>query len=47
MIYKIIAKAIAKKLKNVLNFVIDEEQSGFVPNRFITDNAMITFEVFH
>lgn len=34
-------------LQKVMNSIIDEAQSAFLPGRLITDNAIIAFEVFY
>ena len=47
MIYKIIYKVLANRLKKVLAVVIDEAQSAFVPVRFIMDNVLVVFETMH
>ena len=41
VIYRIIAKSIANRLKLVLNSVISPSHSAFVPNKLITDNIII------
>ena len=47
VIYKIIYKVLANRLKKVLAVVIDEAQSAFVPVRFIMDNVLVVFETMH
>lgn len=43
--YKIIALILAKRLKSVLNSVIDETQSGFLPNRHISNNIRLVLDI--
>jgi hypothetical protein len=47
VIYKVIAKCIANRLRPILNEIISPEQSAFIPGRMITDNALIAFECIH
>ena len=47
VVYKIVAKVLANRLKLVLDKCISNSQSDFVPGRSILDNAMAATEIIH
>ncbi|XP_074301413.1 uncharacterized protein LOC141632800 [Silene latifolia] len=47
VIYKLVSKVLANRLKLFLGDIVSENQSAFTPGRFISDNVLIGFELFH
>uniref|UniRef100_A0A803PV21 Reverse transcriptase n=1 Tax=Cannabis sativa TaxID=3483 RepID=A0A803PV21_CANSA len=47
VIYKVISKVLANRIKGILPSVISENQSAFLEGRLISDNIMISFEIMH
>lgn len=41
LLYKIISKILANRLKQYLSFLVDEEQTGFIAGRRILDNILV------
>lgn len=47
IIYKIVSKVIATRLKPLLPLIIFPEKSGYVEGRQITDGTILTHEIIH
>ena len=47
VVYKVISKLLANRLKLFLSEIISPNQSAFVPRRLITDNFLVAFESYH
>lgn len=47
VVYKIMSKVLASKLKRVLPRIISPNQSTFVTERHITDNILVAYETLH
>ena len=47
VVYKLISKTLANRLKALLTHIVTENQSAFTSDRLITDNMIVAFELMH
>lgn len=47
VLVKIITKVLANRMKTMLDGVVAENQSAFIPGRLIKDNIMVGYEMIH
>lgn len=47
VVYQIISKVIANRVKKINDSIIFDTQSAFIPGRLITDNIMVAYELMH
>lgn len=45
--YKILTKLLAKRLQTVMQSIVDDDQSGYIKDRFIGENIITTANVMH
>lgn len=47
VLFEVIIKVLANRLKRIMDSIISDTQSAFIPGRLITDNIMIAHDLMH
>lgn len=47
VMYKVISKVLANRFKSIIDAIISDTQSAFIPGRFISNNIMIAHELMY
>ena len=47
VVYKLVSRTITNRFSSILDEVIGDQQSAFIPGRLITDNVLLCFETMH
>ena len=47
VVYKLVSKTLANRLKAILPYIISENQSAFITDRLISNNVLVAYEIMH
>jgi hypothetical protein len=46
-VYKLASSCIAERIKSVLPILISNDQTGFIPGRYIGENTRLIYDILH